>query len=150
KPASPSARKVRLRRAGLVAKKVRARPVGRIPGTVLRRPTSRVARKALQKRARPDLPRRAHASAKSDPPIRATGRRVRVRGDISDNDIDYPLRDDNDLFRALPLKRLFYRIESQNGSLNIGISCIAGDRDVGALFAVDLNRQGNAAFHQQI
>src|SRR5664279_3604856 len=53
------------------------------------------------------------------------------RNDIwSGHHIHDPLRDDDDLFRALAVQGPYYRIEGQNGSLNIGISGAPGHRDV--------------------
>src|SRR5262245_47736050 len=43
----------------------------------------------------------------------------------SDDHIHDPLRDDDDLFRAFPVERLFYRIEGQNGSLHGFFSRVA-------------------------
>ena len=42
---------------------------------------------------------------------------------------------------GLPVKRPFYRIERQNGSLDLGVRRIAGNCDIGALLAVDLDRK---------
>src|SRR4029079_5865818 len=79
-----------------------------------------------------------------------TGRRRVKRRTGSDHDIDDPLRDDNDLLRALSVERLFYRIERQNGSLDRLFSRIAADRDIGAFFAIDLYRQRDGAFDQKL
>src|SRR5665647_3216199 len=71
------------------------------------------------------------------------------RGSL-DHDIDDPLRDDNDLFRAFAVEGLFYLIEGQNGSLNLRLSSVPRHSDLGALFTVDLDRQGHGVFDQQI
>src|SRR5690606_13385952 len=68
---------------------------------------------------------------------------------VLDDDIHDPLRDDDDLFRALAVQRLLYLIEGENGSLNLVLAGLARDGDVGALLAVDLDRQGDRALHQQ-
>src|SRR5690348_15346697 len=67
---------------------------------------------------------------------------------LSDH-IDDPLRDDDDLFRALAVERLLYRIEGQNGSLDLVFSSVPGDGHVGPFPAVDLHRQGDRGLDQQ-
>src|SRR5689334_20961516 len=61
-----------------------------------------------------------------------------------------PLGDDDDFFWRLPLERLFYRIQSENGSLNIGFPGLPRDRHVAPLLAVNLDRQGDAVLHQKL
>src|SRR5262249_36960190 len=125
RPASPNAKKVLPRPAGPIAKKVRLRPACPIAKKI--RPTGPTgfpsdvpATSGPKPRLRSGARNKAAHAARNDP-IRVIS--AEDGREVSDNDIDYPLRDDNDLFRALALQRLFYRIESQNGSLNIGISC---------------------------
>src|SRR4051812_10229359 len=60
----------------------------------------------------------------------------------SPHDIHDPLRNDDPLLRCLPLERLSYLIEGQNGSLNLGIRRRPGDGHFGPFTAVDLHRQG--------
>src|SRR5512146_3302840 len=52
----------------------------------------------------------------------------------SNHHIDDPLRDDNDLFRALAVQHPLYLIERQNGSLHGLFSGIPGDRHFRPLF----------------
>src|SRR3954447_16691655 len=61
--------------------------------------------------------------------------------DLADN-IHDPLRHHDHLADGLAAQRLFYRIERQNGSLNLRIFGILGDCDIAALLAVDLHDQG--------
>ena len=60
------------------------------------------------------------------------------------------MRDDNDLFRAFAVQRLYYRIEGQNGSLYLGFPSVPGHSDVGALLAIDLDRQSDRVFDQKL
>src|SRR3569623_3614978 len=78
---------------------------------------------------------------------RAADRRRTARR--SSDHIDDPLRDNDDLFRALAVERLLYRIQGQNGSLDLVFSGVAGDGHVGPLLAVALHRQGDRGLDQQ-
>src|SRR5262245_60043642 len=70
--------------------------------------------------------------------------------DPSSHDIDDSLRDVDHFLRRLPLQRPFYRIERQNGSLNLGVDSCPGDGQIGTLAAVDLHRQRHGVLYQQI
>ena len=83
-------------------------------------------------------------------PASANAANILAKRAKSDHDIDDPLRDDNDLFRTLASKRSFYLIERQNGSLYLGIGGVALYRYFGPFFAIDLDRQRDSVFHQQI
>src|SRR4029077_143513 len=83
-------------------------------------------------------------------PASAKAAKTLAKRIVSDHNIDDPLRDDNDLFRAFALQRPFYSIKGKNVSLNVGLSRIAGHRHIGAFFAVDLYGQGNGTFYQEI
>jgi hypothetical protein len=50
----------------------------------------------------------------------------------------------------LPIERPFYRIERQDGGLDLGFGCISGDCDIAALLTIDLDRKCDRAFDQQI
>src|SRR4051794_19346539 len=69
---------------------------------------------------------------------------------LSRHDIDDPLRHHDHLLGRLALKRLFYRIERQNGSLNIGVLGLPGDGDVRPLLAVHLHRKRNSVLDQEV
>src|SRR5665213_197522 len=58
----------------------------------------------------------------------------------SSHHIHDPLRDDDDLFRALAIERLLYRVQGQHGSLNLRGLGVPGHGDVGALLTVNLHR----------
>src|ERR1043166_5475450 len=68
---------------------------------------------------------------------------------LADN-IHNPLRHHHHLADGFAAQRLFYRIEPQNGSLNLRIFGILRDCDIAALLAVDLHHQGHLVFNQQI
>src|SRR4051812_16573146 len=68
---------------------------------------------------------------------------------ISCDHIHDPLRNDDDFFGWLPRERLFYRIQSQNGSLNFGIYCIPRHGDIRPFPAVNLHRQGDGILDQK-
>src|ERR1700686_2107702 len=64
--------------------------------------------------------------------------------------IDDPSRHHDHLLRTFAVERLFYRIERQDGSLNFGRLGVARHRHLGALLAVDLDRQRDPVLDQQI
>ena len=78
-------------------------------------------------------------------PQGASKRRARRSGD----DIDDPLRNDDDLLRGLPVQRPFYRIEGENGSLDFLFSGLAWHGDISPLLAVDLHRQSDRVIDQE-
>src|ERR1041385_2443903 len=54
--------------------------------------------------------------------------------------IHHPLRDDDDLFRAIAVKRPLYRIQGQHGSFDLGGRGVARHGDVRPLLTVNLHR----------
>src|SRR5579885_3574102 len=82
----------------------------------------------------PDSPSESQSAA----PARAS---AGLRPRISSNDIDDPLRDNDDLLDRLALERTADRVESEHRFFDGRLACIAGDDKIGPLAAVDLNRQ---------
>src|ERR1700749_1219958 len=66
------------------------------------------------------------------------------------DDIDDPLGHNDHLADGIAAQGLFYRIERQNGSLNLRILGRACHRDLAPLLAVDLDHQGHGVLNQQI
>ena len=66
------------------------------------------------------------------------------------NDIHNPLGNNDHLADSVAAQGLFYRIKSQNGSLNFRILGMAGHRDLTPFLAVDLNHQRHRILNQQI
>ena len=66
------------------------------------------------------------------------------------NDIHDPHGHNNHLADGFAAQGLFYRIEGQNGSLNLGFASLPRNGDIGALLAVDLDRQSDGVFDQKL
>src|SRR6478735_2144603 len=66
------------------------------------------------------------------------------------NDIDDPHGNYDHLADGLAAQRQFYRIERQNGSLNLRILGAPWHGDITPFLAVDLDHQRHAVFNQQI
>src|SRR6187455_3133166 len=67
----------------------------------------------------------------------------------SGDDIDDPLRHDDDLARRFAVERLLYEVERQRGSFDGTLIRVAGDCQIAALLAVDLHRQRDLAVDDQ-
>jgi hypothetical protein len=64
------------------------------------------------------------------------------------DDIDDTARHDDDLFRRPTIERLDHSVVRQRGLFNLFLRGVLGDGDLGAAFAVDLDRQGDGVLDQ--
>src|SRR6516165_3344554 len=69
---------------------------------------------------------------------------------LSCHHIDDPLRHHDHLFGRFAIKRPFYRIEGQNGGLDLGIGSISSDCDIAALPTIDLDRKCDRVLDQKV
>src|SRR6202030_3893245 len=74
----------------------------------------------------------------------------RAVSDSSCHDIHNPLRDNNDFFWCFAVQGSFYRIQGQNGSLNVAFSRVAWYGYISSLLAVNLYRQGHGILDEEI